>query len=153
MALQTLAGHDAAVGENSDDLCLWLRRLQDCPRVDQTVLLSCANPAHGGDSATWFYVEADVGQGLARRRCVACASEHTLLHSGEEWTFPQMHACLGCGQSMVELAAGLHLEQAEDRDFVTWVVVGCRCVACGQVAGLTDIRPIPVAPEHILAAL
>jgi hypothetical protein len=153
MALHTVAGQDTTVGENSDDLCLWMRRLSDCPPVEQTAVITCSSAMHGEEPGTWFYVEADVALGLARRRCVGCATETTMLDSGEEWTFPQMHACLGCGQSMVELAAGLHLESVGERDVVTWIAIGARCVACGRIAGLTDIRPLPAPPEDILAAL
>ncbi len=47
-----------------------------------------------------------------------------------------MWSCSGCGHSIAEIAAGL---STPDGEHVEWVVLGARCVECGQVDGLTDL--------------
>ncbi|HEU0130230.1 MAG TPA: hypothetical protein VFQ85_04470 [Mycobacteriales bacterium] len=136
MTMQKVAGN--ALGEDSDDLQHWLEGLQGCPPVNLTLLCRCLNPVHDGDDAmTWFYVEADPANAVARRRCLACGDVHHLLDSAEHWTHPPMHACLTCGQSMFELAAGLHVESGTT---VTWLALAVRCVGCGRLDGVTDMN-------------
>jgi hypothetical protein len=132
MVLKKVAG--ARTGEDAEDLRAWLSKLEGSPEVHETVVLGCAQ--HGDDRPTWTYVEADATAGVARRRCLACATAVPLLDSGERWTHPPMWACKGCGQSIVEVAVGLSLPDGENVD---WVVVGARCVECGRLAGLTDL--------------
>lgn len=147
--MQKLAGSE--LGEDSDDLRQWLEGLKGCPSVNLTLLARCANPAHDGDDAmTWFYVEADAGEAVARRRCLACGSVHHLLDSEERWTHPPMHACTTCGQSMFEVACGLHVESGST---VTWVAVAVRCVGCGRLDGVTDFVVPNVPLDEVRAAL
>jgi hypothetical protein len=148
VALQRLADH--RTGEDADDLKHWLEMLQGCPSVDVTALAVCDNPTHGDDKPTWFYVEADAATGVARRRCLACGLEHHVLDSEANWRVNiHMHMCPTCGQSMFELAAGLHTSPGEhpDEPVVTWVVLGVRCVTCSRIDGLTDMfvpgLPVP----------
>lgn len=134
------------IGEDSADLCTWVRALADCPPITDVVLATCASPMHGSETASWFYVEADAEHGLARRRCVGCGLTVDLLDSGAHWNFPPMHSCLGCTQSMMEFAVGMHAEPAITDEataqpgsaIVSWVAVGVRCVTCGRIDGLTD---------------
>ena len=132
MVLRTVSG--ARTGEDVDDLRDWLRSLDGAPEVHEVVTLHCA--AHGEDAPTWQYVEADAREGIARRRCLACATTVHLLDSEQRWSHPPMWACGGCGQSIAELAVGLHLP---DGEHVEWVALGARCVDCGRLAGLTDV--------------
>ena len=132
MVLRTVAG--VRTGEDAEDLRAWLRSLDGSPEVHETVVLGCSQ--HGDDRPTWTYVEADAKGGVARRRCLACGSSVHLLDSEERWTFPAMWSCLGCGHSIAEVAAGLHLP---DGEHVGWVVLGARCVECGRLSGLTDV--------------
>ena len=146
MVLRSVAG--ARTGEDVEDLRSWLRALPGAPEVHEVVTLSCAQ--HGDDAPTWAYVEADATAGIARRRCLACATTVHLLDSEPHWSHPPMWACQGCGQSIAELAAALHLP---DGEHVEWVALAARCVECGRLAGLTDVvvdrRPLP----EVLAAL
>lgn len=146
MVLRTSNG--ARTGEDVDDLRAWLRTLDGAPEVHEVVVLHCAQ--HAPDAPTWQYVEADPRQGVARRRCLACATTVHLLESEAHWTHPMMWACSGCGQSIAELAVGLHVP---DGEHVEWVALGARCVDCGRLHGLTDVvvdrRPLP----EVLAAL
>jgi hypothetical protein len=155
VALQSTLGHAGTTGEDSEDLRQWLRRQVGCPSIEVTALLSCSNPVHGSEPPTWFFVEADSATGVARRRCVACADQQSVLDSADHWNFPAMHACLTCGQSMVELAAGLHTEADPDGgpDHVTWLALACRCVACGRIAGLTDMVVNGVDVEELVPRL
>jgi hypothetical protein len=147
--MQRVAGNE--LGEDTDDLRQWLEGLTGCPSVNLTVLARCTNPAHDGDEAmTWFYVEADAANGVARRRCLACGSVSHVLDSEAHWTHPPMHACLTCGQSMFEMACGLHVEGGAT---VTWVAVAVRCVGCGRLDGVTDMGVPGLSVDEVRAAL
>jgi hypothetical protein len=132
MVLKTVPG--GRVGEDVEDLRGWLRALDGAPEVHEVVTLHCSG--HGDEARTWFYVEAEAATGLARRRCLACASTVHLLDSEAHWTHPPMWACPGCRQSITELAVGLSVP---DGEHVEWVAVAARCVDCGRLAGLTDV--------------
>lgn len=147
MVLRTVAGR--RTGENADDLRAWLTRLEDCPTISTTVLASCPNEIHADDPATWFYVEADANEAVARRRCLSCGDSHDVLDSAQHWTAPHMWSCPTCGQSIAEVAAGLHVEDAA----VTWVALGARCVDCGAIDGLTDFNVGPAPYDEIASQL
>jgi hypothetical protein len=61
-----------------------------------------------------------------------------------------MWSCSGCGQSIAEVAAGLHVEGADD---VTWVALAARCVECGYIEGLTDFNVDPTSVDALAANL
>jgi hypothetical protein len=145
--MQKVAGNE--LGEDSDDLRHWLEGLDGCPAVHLTLLARCTNPVHDGDEAmTWFYVEADPANAVARRRCLACGDVHHLLDSADHWTHPPMHACQTCGQSMFEIGYGLHVRSG----IVTWLAVAVRCVGCGRLDGVTDLN-VPDLPVDEVRAL
>jgi hypothetical protein len=146
MVLRTVAG--ARTGEDVEDLHDWLRTLDGAPEVHEVVTLHCS--AHGEDAPTWAYVEADAATGLARRRCLPCGTAVHLLGCEPHWTHPPMWACGGCGQSIAELAVGLHLP---DGVHVEWVALAARCVDCGRLAGLTDVVIDRQPLSEVLAAL
>lgn len=146
MVLHTVAG--AAMAEDVADLRQWLSTLPRGPEVSESVILACGR--HDDDRPTWAYVEADPVAGVARRRCLACADAVPLLDSATRWTHPPMLACRSCGQSIVEVAAGLSLP---DGEHVEWVVLGARCVACGRLAGLTDLLVDRLPLSQVLAGL
>jgi hypothetical protein len=132
MVLKKVAG--ARVGEDVEDLRSWLSSMEGAPSVHETVVLGCAQ--HGDERPTWAYVEGKPAEGIARRRCLACATAVHILDSESRWTHPPMWACRGCGNSIVEIAAGLSVP---DGEHVEWVVLGVRCVECGRIDGLTDM--------------
>ncbi len=144
MTLRTVAGR--RIGETAEDLQAWLRQLDGCPSISRTVLASCPSEQHGDEPATWFYVEADAAESIARRRCLSCGQTSDVLDSAEHWNYPRMWSCSGCGQSIAEVAAGLHLEDSDD---VTWVALAARCVECGSIEGLTDFNVDPIDSEAI----
>ncbi len=146
MVLRTVAG--VRTGEDAEDLRAWLRSLDGSPEVHETVVLGCAE--HGDERPTWTYVEADPKAGAARRRCLSCGEGVHLLDSEARWSFPPMWSCTGCGQSIAEVAAGMHLP---DGEHVEWVVLGARCVECGRLAGLTDIVVPKVPVGDVLTGL
>ena len=121
------------ISEDVEDVRSWLGHLTGGPKLHESVVLGCAR--HGDERPTWSYVEADPVTGVARRRCLSCADVVYLLDSDHRWSHPPMWACKECGQSILELAAGLSVP---DGDAVEWVVLAGRCVECGRVSGLTD---------------
>ena len=146
MVLKKVAG--ARTGEDAEDLRAWLTELEGSPPVHETVVLACAE--HGDERPTWAYVEGKAAEGIARRRCLACATTVHLLDSQARWSHPPMWSCRGCGQSIVEVAAGLSLP---DGEHVEWVVVGVRCVGCGRLSGLTDMVVESEPLSQVLAKL
>lgn len=148
MVLRMVAGR--RTGENAQDLQRWLSELADCPPISRSVVTTCPDPSHGEEQATWFYVEADARDAVARRRCLSCGTAHDVLDSAEHWTAPRMWSCAGCGQSIAEVAAGVHIEAA---DHVTWVALAARCVGCGTIDGLTDFNVDPVPYDELVGRL
>lgn len=147
MVVRSVAGH--CRGDDVEDLRVWLRQLgAAAPPVSETVVLTCQ--AHGDDAPTWAYVEADPTEGVARRRCLACALAVSMLDSAQRWTHPPMWACARCGHSIAELAAGLSLPDGTN---VEWVVLAARCVECGSLQGLADMLVDRLPLPSVLAAL
>ncbi|MBX6371855.1 MAG: hypothetical protein IRZ02_06335 [Acidothermus sp.] len=144
MTLRMVAGRPIA--EDAEDLRHWLSSLTGCPSVTRAVLATCEEPVHD-EPLTWFYVEADAQAGVARRRCLGCGRTRHLLDSEEHWTAPHMWQCPGCGQSIAEVAVGLH--EADER--VEWVVVAARCVECGMISGLTDVLVDRLPLDEVLS--
>ena len=147
MTLRAMSGRTKA--ESVDDLSTWLQSLTGCPTVNHTVAATCANPRHEEEPATWFYVEADRAEGVARMRCLSCGTARSLLDSEERWTYPSTWACLECAQSIAEVAFGLHLE---DDGSVSWAAMGVRCVNCGDLTGVADFV-VHGTVDEITAAL
>ena len=147
MTLRTVAGR--RVGETAEDLQAWLRQLDGCPSISLTVLATCPSEQHADEPASWFYVEADARESTARRRCLSCGRTGDVLDSAEHWNYPRMWSCPGCGQSIAEVAAGLHLEDSD----VTWVALAARCVECGLIEGLTDFNVDPSDVDTVAAKL
>lgn len=144
------ARHGGRTADSIGGLAEWLTDLPGGPVVNRVNVAECSRPVHQGEPATWWYVEADARAGVARLRCLACGDARPVLDSAERWTFPAAWACVGCAQSIAEVAFGMHLE---DDDTVTWVAVGVRCVNCGEVDGVTDLVVDSVPLADALAAL
>jgi hypothetical protein len=147
VTLRTRAGRVSA--ESVADLAAWLRGMTGCPSVTRTVIARCTRPAHGDEPATWFYVEADAAEGVARIRCLACGDVRPVLDSAERWTFPSAWSCANCHQAIGEVAYGIH----ENLGVASWLVMGVRCVECGHLAGLTDLVLPDLAVEPLAESL
>jgi hypothetical protein len=148
VVLRTVAGR--RTGESADDLESWLVQLQGCPDVTRTQITVCTNPSHGDEAATWFYIEADPDEAVARHRCVSCGQSQHVLDSEDHWNFPHMWACPSCAQSIAEVGAGMHVEPV---DQVSWVALAARCVDCGTIEGLTDFTMDPMPADEVLRRL
>lgn len=147
MTLRVLSGQESA--EDVNDLVEWVSRLHGCPPVNRTVVATCRRPAHGDDPATWFYVEADAHEGVARLRCLACGDARPVLDSGDRWTYPPVWACSNCSQSIAEVVFGVH----EEDGVATWLAVAVRCVSCGHVDGVADLVVPGLGAEVFAASL
>ena len=122
MTLRAASGHTKA--ESVDDLVQWLQDISGCPPVNRTVTATCQRrPAHDDEPGTWFYVEADRNEGVARLRCLGCGDARHVLDSAERWTYPPAWSCLNCRQSIAEVVFGLHVEHG---DVAHWVALGVR---------------------------
>ena len=135
--------------EDVDDLVAWVSHLSGCPTVTDTKIAICAHPLHDDEAASWFYVEGDAHEGVARLRCIAGGHVHELLDSADHWTYPKAWQCPACSQSIAEVVYGIHTEQ----DIASWLVVAARCVACGDVNGITDLVVPGVPIQELLAQL
>lgn len=149
---------DEVVAADAAGLLSWLRALPGCPSVTRAVLAACRAPWHGAERPTWLFAEASAAEGIARLRCVACGTPNDVLDSGAHWSYPPMHACRSCAQSMVKVAVGLHAEPSprgadDEAAVVSWAVVAARCIACGRVEGLTDMHVARVPLDEVIAAL
>jgi coenzyme F420-reducing hydrogenase gamma subunit len=147
VTLRTIGTHKKA--ESVDDLVEWLWALRGCPPIKRTVVARCTRQVHGSEPATWFYVEADAHQGVARTRCLACGDARPLLDSADRWTYPPVWSCSTCAQSIAEVAFGI----SEEGGVATWLAMAVRCVECGEVQGLTDAIVPGVAEESFAASL
>ena len=147
MTMRTAHGQRKA--ESVEDLKSWLRDLTGCPAISRVVTAKCERPVHGDEPGTWFYVEADVHEGVARLRCLGCADVKPVLDSAERWTFPAAWSCPECSQSIAEIAYGVHA----DGDTATWMALAARCVECSSVQGLTDIVVPAAAIDDFVASL
>ena len=147
MTIRTSAGQQ--ITETPEDLAHWVMSLTGCPTITRTVLARCTRPLHGDEAATWFYVEADAAEGLARLRCLACADVRPVLDSADRWSYPPAWACRNCSQSIAEVVFGV----AEENGLARWLVVAVRCVECGCVQGLTDMVVPGVAADVFAATL
>jgi len=148
VTLRTAGGHQIA--ESVEDLSQWLRDLRGCPDVNRTVVRRCLQPAHGDEPGSWFYVEADRSQGVARLRCLSCGDARGVLDSEDRWTYPPTWSCITCGQSIAEVVHGLHIENGEA---VTWVALGVRCVNCGDLTGVADFVLPGLPVDDVIASL
>lgn len=137
------------ISESIEDVVEWVKHLEGCPPVTRTKIALCPNPSHGSDPANWFYVEADVGEGVARLRCLAGGHITDLLDSAEHWTYPGVWACPGCGQSIAEAVFGIH----ESGGSAQWMAIAVRCVECGEVAGVADMVLEDTPIDELLAKL
>jgi hypothetical protein len=146
VTLRAVGGRTTA--ESADDLGRWLRDLSGCPPVNHVTAVSCAGGRHA-EPATWFYVEADHREGVARLRCLSCGAVRSLLDSAERWTYPPTWCCPTCSQSIAEVAYGLHLE---NDDSVSWAAVAVRCVNCGDLSGVTDFVVPGTTLDEVTAA-
>ena len=147
MTLRSVAGQQTA--ETPEDLAHWVMSLTGCPPVTRAVLARCTRLVHGDEPATWFYVEADAQEGLARLRCLACADMRPILDSAERWTFPSAWSCSNCRQSIAEIVFGV----SESDGVARWLAVTARCVGCGHIDGLTDMVVPDIAADVFAATL
>jgi hypothetical protein len=132
VTLRSLTGRPFA--EDVADVVTWLRGLDGCPSINDAVPAVCRAASHGEDPGTWFYVEADPAEGVARLRCLSCGGVHPILDSAERWTYPPAWSCQNCRQSIAEVVFGLH----EEASAVTWAALAVRCVDCGNLDGVAD---------------
>ena len=132
VTLRSLGGRPLA--EDVTDVVEWLRSLDGCPRIDDAITARCVSSHHGAEPGTWFYVEADPRDGVARLRCLGCGGVHPVLDSADRWTYPAAWSCPNCRQSIAEVVFGLH----EEASAVTWAAMAARCVNCGALDGVAD---------------
>ncbi|MER8514481.1 hypothetical protein NKH47_16240 [Mesorhizobium sp. M1060] len=74
-----------------------------------------------------FLLDADDDEGVARRTCTACGSEHLICDSEEFWdeAQPERWACTECGSEAANIGVGFSIYPG--RGGVRWLYVGERC--------------------------
>jgi hypothetical protein len=117
---------------------------EDTYPVDEFSLAKCSC---GSDV---FNLAADDDEGVARRTCVECKTEHFLCDSKEFWrdAEPEELVCPECGSKQANVGVGFSLH---DQDDVRWLYVGVRCVSCG-VLGCFAGWKVGYSPSHDLIA-
>lgn len=147
MTLRSLSGRSYA--EDVADVVTWLGNLDGCPSIDDARPATCRSASHGEEPGTWFYVEADAAEGVARLRCLGCGGVHPVLDSADRWTYPSAWSCPNCRQSIAEVVFGLH----EEASAVVWAAMAVRCVDCGSLDGVADfVVPSRYANEVVPGA-
>lgn len=95
-----------------------------------------------------FNLVADDDEGVAKRTCVRCNSEHFICDSEEFWkdAEPEEMVCIECGSKQANVGVGFSLYDDGD---VRWLYVGVRCVSCG-VLGCFAGWKVAYSPSHSL---
>ena len=95
-----------------------------------------------------FYLAADDDEGVAKRTCAGCSSEHFICDSEEFWTNaePEELICVECGSRQANIGVGFSLN---DKGDVRWLYVGVRCVSC-NVLGCFAGWKVAYSPSHHL---
>jgi len=121
------------VGTSPDDIREYLVALtKDSYLVNEFRLARC----DCGVKA--FRLEADDGEGAARRTCVSCGKEHFICDSQECWADaePEPWRCIECGSEEANVGVGFSLYA--DGENVRWLYVGVRCARCGILGSFAD---------------
>lgn len=84
-----------------------------------------------------FNMATDDDEGVAKRTCVTCASEHFICDSEEfqEDAKLEEFSCIECGSKQANIGVGFSLY---DDGEIRWLYVGARCVACGILGCFAD---------------
>ena len=104
----------------------------------------------GGDS---FRFEVERDEGIAKRTCVACETEHFLCDSAENFEPGMRLKKFKCVCKAVEANLGAGFSPYEGSSEIRWLWVGHRCVACGVLGSMVDWRigfePSGHLPEQV----
>jgi len=86
--------------------------------------------------STHFRLLLDEGDELAKTVCALCRNEAFVADAGEHWdgSLAEFFDCR-CGASEFEAGLGLSIV---DNEWVRWMSLGGRCVACGQLSAPID---------------
>ena len=78
-----------------------------------------------------FYLYSDDDEGVAKRTCVDCGTEHFICDSEEFWgeAKPKQHHCIECKSENTNVGVAFSLY--EDNDGIKWLYIGYRCNNCG----------------------
>src|SRR5262249_50125058 len=93
-----------------------------------------------------FRLEADDGEGVARRTCVRCANSHFMCDSEEYSEDAELEQCV-CPCEGDEMNVGVGFALYPDDKEVKWLYVGCRCARCGVLGCYADWK-IAYAPSR-----
>ena len=87
-----------------------------------------AKCACGGEVFRFF---ADDHEGVAKRVCAQCNTEHYICDSQEflPQAAPEEFVCIECGSNSCNIGAGFSLY--DDKGAIKWLYLGERCAACG----------------------
>ncbi|CAN7191581.1 hypothetical protein [Mesorhizobium sp. LjNodule214] len=114
------------VGSEPSDIAEFLRGYaSEGYEVDEFRLARCRC------GFTSFLLDADDDEGVARRTCTVCGSEHFICDSQEFWdeSEPERWVCIECDSEAANIGVGF--SNYPKRGGVRWLYVGVRCSACG----------------------
>ena len=79
-----------------------------------------------------FHLEADDDEGVAKRRCGRCDTEHFICDSAEYWdeAQPEQCRCAECACDVMNVGVGFS-QYPDSTTSIRWLYVGVRCANCG----------------------
>lgn len=128
-------------GDSFIDLAVYLRQVTEPHPIEIALESTCSC------RGTVFSLECDPLEGCARRTCVACGAPAFIGDSQELWenAEPEEYNC-PCGGDRFDLGVGFSQNEGGE---VRWVIVGCRCVACGALDCAVDWEVDYSPTEHL----
>jgi hypothetical protein len=101
--------------------------------------------------STEFELEADDDEGVARRTCTSCRTEHFICDSEKYWedASPQKCECIECKSTAANVGVGFSLYE-DDPTGIRWLYVGVRCAKCGVLGCFAGWKVAEVEALHLM---
>ena len=92
-----------------------------------------------------FTAEYDEDEGIVRRSCSTCNTEHYLFDSEECWPVGEddepeevTELVCPCEGRIFNLCSGFAMRDSGQD--IKWITVGCRCTNCGTLGAFVDLK-------------
>lgn len=134
------------VGSEAEDLAEYLEAYSSDSYLASVFRLSRCNCG-----SLEFHLDADDSEGVARRTCVACGSQHYICESEEFWAeaTPERWRCVECHSEQANVGVGYAMYE-DDPTGVKWVYIGERCTGCGVLGCFAGWKVAESGALHLL---